>query len=239
VSSRKIRFSRQGILLSLENQFAFRVERRPRVHVGDQTPRLGQLGRSPRRRCRRSIRPVLGRFVLIEQKLHGGALVGARANQRLMLVVRLVLIELQLHVCQIELSLQRVFHRATRFRNLLRELRDTLLIRRHARLRRVESSRDRLRFRSQRRRIRFGIRQRIRKRQIHGMIGQPQRLLRVAFFRIRHRERLQLLRCFQRARIHQLRCTIRSRAKRSQLLVIVGPASRVNHSRQRQEQHRD
>jgi len=59
-----------------------------------------------------------------------------------------------------------------RFRQLLRELRDTLLIRRNACLRRVESSCDCLRFRCQRRRIRFGILQRIRKREIDGMIGQ-------------------------------------------------------------------
>ena len=72
------------------------------------------------------------------------------------------------------------------------------------------------------------------KRQIHGMIAQPQRLAGVILLDVRHGERRKLLRGVERVRIDEVRRVLLSLPHRAQPLAIIRPAARQNHGAQRE-----
>ena len=151
-----------------------------------------------------------------------------------MRVVQIVLIQLELRLDDGKLLLQAFLSVRTTFRNLLRQLRDAILIRSYRRFLGLQALGDLPRFRRERSGTCRCILQRRRERRIHRIISQAQSFLSVAFFGAGFGELRQLFGCVKRARIHKRGLLLRSGSThRAEPLAIISPVPRGDHCAKR------
>ena len=160
------------------------------------------MGWPPWSACLACVR--LGSVVLIELLLDDCFLVAAGANQILVRVVELFLMQRQLLLCEVELRLNVVLLCGARLRQLLLQIGDAVLIHIQNGISRLDARGQVPRLRSERRRIVRRVAQSRVERDVHRMVGVVQRLFRVVALGVRHGELRQLLRRVQFARVDDL-----------------------------------
>lgn len=181
----------------------------------------------------------LGGLVLVEQLLDADLLVAAGTDERLRGVGEIILIERQLSLGDPDELADAVFRRGRGQGQRSLELGDAVLVRGDRGLSGLNLRGEFLGFGSDGGRIFGRIAHRCGEGQVHGMVGEPQRFLRVLLLRAGHRQGGELLGGIERAGVHRSPRSERRGAELVQALAIIRQVAGQHGGAQNQEQQGD